>query len=385
MPILEFESSAAKGPAPKKPLKLILGAGVLVGALALGSTLAANITLTNDNNVEFGQGVVATTACDPDGITVTPFSTFINATGGGDHKLSSIRISGINSNACDGKTFRIKAYGDGPDSDPLDLFNYTEVLLATNQVIQNVDYNFVDIQKNGADFFWRSGGSDNDDVIYNPNDPTAFTIDFVSVASTITRTPSAASSVKKITVETFDASATEDGYNVFDYGPGGGIIFYVANEPFACGPTLTAFCRYLEVAPYGWYDEGEDPRRTWAAADNQSISLAGAVGTAIGAGYKNSIAIANQTGNIASDSAAVLARTYFGGEKNDWYLPSIDELRQLQAHKAIAGLSGFSFWSSTEINATTANDLGDAIYPNLPNPGPGAKLSATPVRPIRAF
>jgi hypothetical protein len=109
VPTLDFQDSIAKGPATKKPLKLFLGTGVLVGALALGSTFAANINLNGNSDVEFGQGVVTTTACDDDGgITVTPFSTFVNATGVGEHRMSSIRISDID--GCDGKVFRIKAY-----------------------------------------------------------------------------------------------------------------------------------------------------------------------------------------------------------------------------------------------------------------------------------
>lgn len=95
----------------------------MLGSVTVGTTLAANISLNGGGNVEFGQGVAATTACDEDGISVKPFSTFINATGAGSHKLTSIRISGVDSRAeqCSAKTFRIKAYGDGDQ--PLNLFN----------------------------------------------------------------------------------------------------------------------------------------------------------------------------------------------------------------------------------------------------------------------
>jgi hypothetical protein len=395
MPILEFESSAAKGPAPKKPLKLVLGAGVLVGALALGSTFAANINLNSNNNVEFGQGFVATTACDPDGITVTPFSTFINATGGGEHRLSSIRLSGIDSSdgACAGKTFRIRAYGDGPD--PLNLFNWTERDINGEFMYEEV-YDFVDVTRTATDFLWTSGGTDNDDVINKVNTPiteSAFTINLVSIPVDgppgITRTPLAlADDVKKITVESRDAfAAAPVSYSVGDTGPSGGIIFYVAETPFACGPTLNEVCQYLEAAPNNWSGAGvgvEDPRRTWAAAVNQSTSVAGAVGTAIGTGFANSIAIAEQAGNDATNSAAALALGYSGGGAEDWYLPSSEELRELWQIRIEPHiiLERFSFWSSTQNagNAGQAWDSGGADPVNY-----AAKSSDTPVRPIRAF
>ena len=397
MPILEFESSAAKGPAPKKPLKLILGAGVLVGALALGSTLAASINLNGGDNVEFGQGFVATTACDSDGITVTPFSTFINATGGGEHRLTSIRLSGIDSSdgACEGKTFRIRAYGEGPD--PLDLFEWEErEYLGDNQYSSwtrtEGPFDYVDITRTAPDFLWTSGGTDDDDVIEIENSPltqTAFTLNLVSGEPTIRRTPlQLAENVQKITVESRDAvDAAPVSYAVGDPGPSGGIIFYVAETPFACGPTLNEVCQYLEAAPNNWSGAGvgvEDPRRTWAAANNQSASVAGAVGTAIGTGFANSIAIAEQAGNDATNSAAALALGYSGGGAEDWYLPSSEELRELWQIRIEPHiiLERFSFWSSTQNagNAGQAWDSGGADPVNY-----AAKSSATPVRPIRAF
>jgi hypothetical protein len=157
VPLLEFEASAAKGPAPKKPFILVLGAGVLVGALALGSTFAADINLNGDSPVEFGQGVVTTTACDPDGITVTPTSSFVNGAGGGDHKLAFIKISGIDSRegSCDGKTFRIKAYGDD-GATPLDLFEYQitedEEIVSDRQELENKVHNSIEVNNIGGVF-----------------------------------------------------------------------------------------------------------------------------------------------------------------------------------------------------------------------------------------
>ena len=98
--------------------RLFLFFGAIV-VLILGNTLAANISLNSGGNVEFGQGVALTTACDND-VTVTPYSTFINEEGAGDFMFTSISVTGI-SEDCDGKIFTIKAYEEGSD-DPLDLY-----------------------------------------------------------------------------------------------------------------------------------------------------------------------------------------------------------------------------------------------------------------------
>ena len=405
MPILEFEASAAKGPAPKKPLKLVLGAGVLVGALALGSTFAADINLNGDSPVEFGQGVVTTTACDPDGITVTPTSSFVNEAGGGDHKLAFIKISGIDSRegACDGKTFRIKAYGDnGPN--PLDLFRYKitedEEIVSDRQELENKVHNSIEVNNIGGVFTWSSGGTDGDDAINDVNvgnpgrnlQQTSVTLKLVSVSIVqnpivITRTPLASSEeVMRITVETIDTTCLQgSNCEVGDVGPGGGIVIYAADEDdddFYCGPMYELRCRYLEVAPDNWYQEGSDPTRRWSTEANQTILVESYNGTSIGSGYRNSIDIASQNGNNVNNSAAVLARAYGGGGKSDWYLPSIDELQAFRTYfrNTYPDAQVFGFWSSTQINNSQAYDLGLNSAPGL-----GEKSSATPVRPIRAF
>ena len=392
MPVLDFGDSGAKAPSTKKPIKLVLGAGVLVGALALGSTFAANINLNGGGNVEFGQGVATTTACEEDGITVTPFSTFINAPGAGSHKLTTIRISGIDSTSCDGKTFRIKAYGDGPD--PLDLFSWESGVMdgVTQEYVwtETDRYDFVDITRTGGDYIWTSEGSDDDDVIDRTS--TAFTMDFVSLAETVRRTPlAAASDVKKITVETFDASEVEGGYALGDTGPGGGIVFYYSELGFNCGSTFSATgsptgakCHYLEAAPRTWYDGTNDPGISWATGvnGNRETSVTGARETAIGSGYQNSLAIEAQSGNVAETSAAVAALAYTSVSKSDWYLPSIDELIELNINKVAADAPN-GYWSSSEGAADGAYDLGyNGGSPGLAQPG---KQQTTAVRPIRAF
>jgi hypothetical protein len=97
--ILNLGSSAEdNAPAPKarKKLRVILGIGALAAVTGLGSTLAANISLNGGGNVEFGQGVATTAACD-DTITLTPVSTFVNSPYAGDATfgVSAIQISDI--------------------------------------------------------------------------------------------------------------------------------------------------------------------------------------------------------------------------------------------------------------------------------------------------
>jgi hypothetical protein len=100
-------------PAKKKKLRVIIGIGLLAGVMGMGSTLAASITLNSGASVEFGQGVSYTTACDSN-ITITPLSTFVNASsgdGGANFALTSVKVGDIDS-GCAGKYLRLSAYTD---------------------------------------------------------------------------------------------------------------------------------------------------------------------------------------------------------------------------------------------------------------------------------
>jgi len=115
--LLNFESSKPNRSGSRKPFKLLIGIGALVGVIALGSTLAASINLNTGKPVEFGQGVAQTTACD-NNILVTPFGKFINATGEGSFMLAGITLSNLDttSEGCAGKSFNIEAFGQGGSS-----------------------------------------------------------------------------------------------------------------------------------------------------------------------------------------------------------------------------------------------------------------------------
>jgi hypothetical protein len=89
---------AAKGnssaPKSRKKLHVVLGVGALAAVLGIGSTLAANIALNGGGNVEFGQGVATTAACDND-ITLTPVSTFSNTEEDSAFAMTAIQLTGI--------------------------------------------------------------------------------------------------------------------------------------------------------------------------------------------------------------------------------------------------------------------------------------------------
>ena len=166
--------------------------------------------------------------------------------------------------------------------------------------------------------------------------------------------------------------------NLGDTGPGGGIVFYVAPTTFSSDAPCGSNCRYLEMAPSGWFGESGDPMRTWTG---DSAVRTSAYGNSIGEGFANTnTIIAALPSDTDLNSAAILARNYTGGGLSDWYLPSKLELNEMcitwsgvaangagncngDATTGRSGLGGFSptladwpngvwYWSSTEVNQT---------------------------------
>ena len=82
MSILNLNAPQGRGPAGKKSVKLWMGVGLLAAVLGFGSTFAASISINNNNQSEFGQGVAQTVYCGEDNlteITVKPMSSFVNS------------------------------------------------------------------------------------------------------------------------------------------------------------------------------------------------------------------------------------------------------------------------------------------------------------------
>jgi hypothetical protein len=120
--------------------------------------------------------------------------------------------------------------------------------------------------------------------------------------------------------------------NVGDTGPGGGIVFFTTNSPFACGPTLASWCNNLEAAPKTWAGGASDALKYWSLSGNVvpgigQVSPPIMTAAQFGLGLKNSIAMA--ISDTTTGNAAVAARAYNGGGMTDWYLPTMAELRML--------------------------------------------------------
>jgi len=101
-------------------------------------------------------------------------------------------------------------------------------------------------------------------------------------------------------------------------------------------------------------------------------------------GLSNTNTIINVLGNSGS-YAAKLCRDYNGGGKNDWFLPSKDQLNTLYGQKALVGgfTSDHLYWSSTEYN----DEYAWAQYFLEGSQSLGGKTygAVTGVRAVRAF
>ena len=167
-----------------------------------------------------------------------------------------------------------------------------------------------------------------------------------------------------------------------DVGPAGGIIFMT---PSTVGNTTG---RYFEAAPAGWSGVGIDLNIAWCNATSTLIGTPTALGTAIGTGSANTDAIVA----VCSSGAAKSARAYNGGGKTNWFLPSIDELLQMYANRAVigglvqttqvgTGIATTTFWSSSEHNSSQSKNWSFLTNGN-DNWG---KNYGFGVRPIRTF
>ena len=185
-------------------------------------------------------------------------------------------------------------------------------------------------------------------------------------------------------------------------GPGGGKIIYANPAGFACGASRTATCRYLEAAVSTWYTTVN----TTGCVVNQSIltcrwsdvdtKLAGTENTGIGFGLQNTNLMVAQS--PSAGNAAVVTRAYRGGLKEDWFLPSFDELAEVCKYSKVtfpgnnagpcSGLvrldmyNRVSYWSS---NDTSASNASAKSFLSLGAVTSDVKSALRSILPVRAF
>jgi hypothetical protein len=112
-----------------KPWQVIIGVVALVLVPSLGNTFAGSIAVNanNGNAVEFGQGITATAACDPN-VTITPSAKYDTATA--TFYLESITVSNVDFNStvtdsCLGKTIELSVIDSATNVTPWGAGNNT--------------------------------------------------------------------------------------------------------------------------------------------------------------------------------------------------------------------------------------------------------------------
>jgi len=116
--ILDLGTGPSRPSGGKKPIRVFLGFGLLVAVIGIGSTFASTISINANQDIEFGQGVERTVYCGgTKKITVTPISSFANASDLGTFGLTGITVSDI-PEECSDINFIIKVY-DNVNATPL--------------------------------------------------------------------------------------------------------------------------------------------------------------------------------------------------------------------------------------------------------------------------
>lgn len=374
MSIYYYDDPVEEPVVKRKQPKAIFASVLLLcaGGLFLNTTLAANINIGTGGKVEFGQGMTMTAACSGStALTVTPRSSFVNASGSGAFYFNSVTVSGIPS-SCNGVDFQISAY-DSTTSTALPIFG-------TNKTVASV---------------WNNGGNYQGGKGWIGSSITSetgtFTINFTTPVAL-------ASTVERLTIQSTSHVAgdcvTEAICSLGDIGPGGGMVFY-AGAPFTmAGATCNTSCRYLEWAPVSWASTQSQnasfsqPGTSTADARVTLMpsNLLVGTSTSFGSGLNNTILMSNAAGSgTSSNNGAKAALLYAANDSSagQWFLPSRDELVALyqSSVRSRGNFQALNLWSSSEVSSSlhyqVSMDDGAVTAEARGNP----KL----FRPIRAF
>ena len=345
--IIDFEDGYAPedgGSKRKMRGPIALSALVVMGALFLQNTLAANVSLNGGGAVEFGQGVQIAAACSGSNmLTVTPNSSFTNVSGAGAYYLNSVTVSGIPS-SCQGVDFNLSFY-DSSTSTALPIF-------ATSKTIAS-------IWNNSGTFQVGSGSAE---ATITSGSGT-FTITFPSPVAL-------ASAVSRVTLQSVShaaySCAADQICNVGDISASGGTIFYKSISAFTeTGTVCNTNCHYLEWAPSTWKGGVQDANTIKNFWQNGSTYVGSYVSPGLtsyvtkdefGYGYANTNALI-----VAGDTsgAPTLARGYagpLGNTTGQWFVPSKNELL-VARNSSVYGAGNFY----AHIYQTSSQDLSSAL------------------------
>lgn len=155
-------------------------------------------------------------------------------------------------------------------------------------------------------------------------------------------------------------------YHIRDIGPAGGLIFHVVDN----GDGTNTY--------YEAWSEDESGTYQWK---NDLTSTNGTAFT-VGTGYNNTYNC--MTGSVHPAAEAVRNATH--GGKNDWFLPSTDELGLMRSNLYLFGVGGFTpveYWSST----AAPGDPRNAYFHNFSNTSwnGDTKDTSKKVRAARSF
>ena len=126
-------------------------------------------------------------------------------------------------------------------------------------------------------------------------------------------------------------------------------------------------------------DQGE---KQWHSTQTVAVGVDGYDSELKGAGSANTLKIVEK---IGSDNAAGLASSFGGGGKNDWFLPSRNELLSLGVNRSIIG--GFlqtGHWTSSEVPNSGGYSAKEHAYGNHMQGGTEVYFTKTDNRMVRA-
>jgi hypothetical protein len=172
--------------------------------------------------------------------------------------------------------------------------------------------------------------------------------------------------------------------------------------------------RYLEAAPYGWYDGDVDPGTQFQWGARGYAVDPSAKATAVGTGENNTANIlayhdsletlypsygsyygwkttkyyCDSNGTVAAKECSEYSVEYEGTTYDDWFLPSKDELTLMYTNLYMNSIGGFSsngYWSSSEIDSSNAYYQSFTSSSTSESQYPAYKNSNARFRAIRAF